>query len=463
MRKKYILFICLLLVNGIFYQNQLFAQDLDKFGGNKSVHFEVKNNGFFRTHKQSGQWWLVTPENNAFLSFGLNHFHSNLWRKNYNKAYWEKEFGGKVYSSKWKDGFYNHTHHILEKIGANTLAYHNEERILHENVALLPYIKQFIPVRISMHMNARAKNYIDVFSPDFVQVCDDAAKEQVAPYVNDKMIIGFAMADIPVHTETHAKAVKRRKIPTWALVLRNLPATSDGKQEYVKTMKSLYTSIKEFNTIYDTKFSSWKVLEEAENWREQTDFDNKKEMKDNNVFNKKCMRKYYEVASTSFRKIDKNHLFLGDKLNANVKDIKELELIVEAAKDYVDVILFQFYGSGEYQKKIQNCIARVSQLPIINGDGGFGAYGDINMPNPQRPAAKDQSQRATWLRNYAETAFSHPNFVGWHICGVIDSWGKNPNGKQKPGIMNPLGEFHGDVINTLSSLSSEIYKFRNKQ
>ncbi|MBK1875231.1 hypothetical protein [Pelagicoccus mobilis] len=433
--------------------------ELDQYGGLKSKHFDIESNGFFRTHYQDGQWWLVTPDNNAFLSFGLNHFHSNLWVQDYNKTHWENKFGGTAWSPNWKESFHDHARQLVTDCGANTMGYHNEEAILLSRKPLLPYFKQYIPVKISMHM--KKKDYVDVFAPSFKEMCNAAAQEQVAPYVNDKMIIGFAMADIPVLTEGWAKAVQRQKIPTWAMVLRNLPAKAPGKQAYMKVIKDRYSSINDFNQTYATEFPSWAALEKAENWRDFTDFSNETEIADNNSFNELCMRKYYETASTAFRAVNKNHLFLGDKLNANMRVMPELDLTIDVAKDYVDVILFQFYGDGAYQDRIQNRIAEVAQKPIINGDGGFGAFGDPKMPNPQTPKAKDQTQRAEWFYKYAKTSFAHPNFVGYHVCGVIDSWKTAPHGTQKPGIIDPLGERHDAVIDMFSKIADDLYSFRD--
>ena len=50
--------------------------DRDKYGGMSRIHFEAT--GFFRIEYTNGRWWLITPEGNAFLSFGLNHIGSGL-------------------------------------------------------------------------------------------------------------------------------------------------------------------------------------------------------------------------------------------------------------------------------------------------------------------------------------------------------------------------------------------------
>ncbi len=436
------------------------AAELDRFGGLKSKSFDLPNAGFFRTTFQDGQWWLVTPENHAFLSFGLNHFHSGLWTMELNREHWEQEFGGPVRSAAWNESFYEDAARIVSAMGANSMGYHNEEPILLERPPLKPHFRQFIPVRFSMHMRAGPADYVDIFDPAFRSICDKAAREQVAPYVDDPMIIGFAMADIPVMTERWAKAVsKGRPTPTWAVVLRNLPASSPGKQEYVRTLQGRHASIEHFNKRYGTDFVGWIDLMEAEDWRPLTDFDNETEIEDNNAFNARCIREYYATAEAAFRAVNPNHLFLGDKLNANLHP-DDVDLTFDAVKDYVDVVLYQFYGRGEYREGMQNRIARVTNLPMINGDGGFGAFGDPRMPNPQSPQAKDQTQRAQWMYEYAENSFRHPNFVGWHICGVIDSWATESYGRQKAGLMNPLGVWHDEVFTALHQISEELYEFR---
>ena len=51
------------------------AEQLDRFGGWKGKKFEAT--GFFRTEKDD-RWWLVTPDGNAFLSFGINHLYPSV-------------------------------------------------------------------------------------------------------------------------------------------------------------------------------------------------------------------------------------------------------------------------------------------------------------------------------------------------------------------------------------------------
>ncbi|MGY8879277.1 MAG: hypothetical protein ACKVKV_01225, partial [Dehalococcoidia bacterium] len=64
------------------------SYELDRFGGWKGKRFQAT--GYFRVDKDE-RWWLVTPEGNAFLSFGINHLHPDLWQQSYNAETWKSK------------------------------------------------------------------------------------------------------------------------------------------------------------------------------------------------------------------------------------------------------------------------------------------------------------------------------------------------------------------------------------
>ena len=64
--------------------------DRDQYGGWTGLQFTAT--GYFRTEK-TDRWWLVTPEGNAFLSFGINHLYPDLWKQPYNQQAWLNRLG----------------------------------------------------------------------------------------------------------------------------------------------------------------------------------------------------------------------------------------------------------------------------------------------------------------------------------------------------------------------------------
>ena len=68
-------------VNSGLANTAINSKELDKYGGWKGKKF--KATGFFRAEKDE-RWWLVTPEGNAFISRGINHFATYLFQQKYN-------------------------------------------------------------------------------------------------------------------------------------------------------------------------------------------------------------------------------------------------------------------------------------------------------------------------------------------------------------------------------------------
>ncbi len=63
----------------------------DQYGGWTGKQFEAT--GFFRAEHDGERRWLVTPDGNAFLSLGINHYHAHCWMQDYNRDHWIRTFG----------------------------------------------------------------------------------------------------------------------------------------------------------------------------------------------------------------------------------------------------------------------------------------------------------------------------------------------------------------------------------
>lgn len=438
------------------------VSDLDRFGGWKGKQFEAT--GFFRTEHDGERWWLVTPEGHAFLSLGINHYHPGWWAQNYNREHWVKEFGAeRPRDQTWQKGFRDRAVADCRRLGFNTLGFHSEAPMLIDPPLgpVMPYIRQYEPVRFSSWRRPKPNAYVDIFSPEFEDQCDVAARQLVRPYVDDPMILGFAMADIPILSD---KESRRSKGTTWPRVLRNLGADAPGKQAYVSTMRERHRDIRAFNAAYGTDFSSWDALAAAQNWRTKTDFTNQAELADNMQFMRRGVERYYTVAKAAFRRYDSNHMFLGDKLNGNGDS---LDHVVDITGRHTDLILVQCYGRWDYQRPRFDLWSSKTDKPLLNGDSSYGVPGKM-MPNPlgnPHCQASNQAERAAWTREFAESAFARSDFVGWHICGIIDTWKTMP-GKEKwqhCGLMTPTGAFYPEMEEVIQDISARLYHIATGQ
>jgi len=301
-------------------------------------------------------------------------------------------------------------------------------------------------------------------APEFEALCDRCARELVEPLADDPFVLGFSMTDCPIFTDLDAQGrgmtvhgAPRPELPTWPKLLRNLSSDAPGKQAYVCTMRRLHgDDVAAFNTTYSTDFASWDALAAAVDWRPETDYENEAELRDNEEFLKECVDTYYHKAKDALRRYDTNHMFFGDKINANSDT---LDTVLDITSQYTDLVFYQMYGRYEKQREIlDRWTARVGK-PFLNGDSSF-SFTSKMMPNPYGPHAKDQTERAEWTREFVELAFARSDFVGWHICGILDTWKTmvNKADKQHAGLMTPTGEFYPEMEQVVRELSARLYE-----
>ena len=221
-------------------------------------------------------------------------------------------------------------------------------------------------------------------------------------------------------------------------------------------MRDLYRKkIRDFNKTYGTRFDSFDALETAENWRPYTDLSNGNETRDNIEFLKRVVARYYKTARDAIRRYDPNHMFVGDKINANTDS---LDTVLPVTSQFTDIVFYQMYGRYEVQKPGLDRWSRVTDKPFINGDSAFTMITE-NMPRPYGPVADNLQERAEWTEEFFRNAFARPDFVGWHYCGLIDASNLVPRkqGRQHSGLMNGYGEAYPQLQEVLKKCSEEMY------
>ncbi|MCP5117009.1 MAG: hypothetical protein GY953_39805, partial [bacterium] len=273
----------------------------DKYGGCPDIQFEPS--GFFRLEK-ADRWWLVTPEGNAFLSFGLNHAGMRVLQHPDYVDHWLAEFGAaSVESETFQKAFRNKVRADMDAFGFNSLGTHSSMRYYEQGFS--PYVARSVFVDIPHWKEPAEKEFLDVFSPEFEAHCDAIARKTVAPNADDAYVIGYSMTDCPIYTdedaaprESNLYGAKRKGLPTWPRVLRNLDAESPGKQAYVQCVSELYDGdINGFNRTYGTKLPSFDALAKATNWRPDNDPGNAGETRDNDEFLRRTVERYYQVST----------------------------------------------------------------------------------------------------------------------------------------------------------------------
>ena len=430
--------------------------ELDKYGGWKAKKFQ--RSGFFRTEFDGNKWWFVTPEGNGFISLGINHYHQDWWAQQYNKDFWLRKFNSKEYlDDNWNIGYRERALSDMKLLGINTIGMHTNASSLIDLPfnSKVPYLREYKPIVLDHYRNPKPEIYIDIFSKNFEKYCYEYAREIALPYKDDSMLLGYCMADCPIFTEGDIELYGGI---SWARKLRNLGPMDPGKREFVSIVKKKYKIIENFNGVYLTSFKTWEELLNKKRWRENIPALNKNEQDDIESFMLSCVKRYYSVSKKALFTFDSNHLFLGDKINGNTDS---LDKTIPVISKYVDVIYYQYFASCGDQSDLLDRVSDKVDLPFLNGDAGFGVSYEM-MPNPYGPRAKTQSERANWLLKCCENAFSRNNFIGWHICGIIDTWKTMPTKEkfQHQGLMSVIGEFYPEMKSAVQKISSNLYKYK---
>ncbi|MCY3870391.1 MAG: hypothetical protein OXG87_12595 [Gemmatimonadetes bacterium] len=435
----------------------------DQYGGWTGKKFEAT--GFFRIEKDE-RWWLVTPEGNAFLSFGINHLHPHLWKQDYNREAWKKRLGidnldSREFTPALKTWFLQ----TCRQYGFNTVGVHTELSAVNRPQPSIPYMQSIHFVDIP-HWQAEIpdSNFLDVFSEAFSAHCDRLAREFAAPAKDDPFLLGYAMTDCPLFTEEDCRerpdvigGARREARIGWPRRLRNLGADAPGKKAYVQTMRDIYRGqIGDFNATYDTQFDSFDALQTAEGWRPHTDLSNGNETRDNIEFLQKVVAKYYQTTRDAIRRYDPNHLFVGDKINANTD---ALDTLLPITSQFTDIVFYQMYARYEVQKPGLDRWYRIANKPLINGDSAFTMIIDT-MPRPYGPVADNIEQRAEWTDEFFRNAFARPEFIGWHYCGLIDASNLVPQkqDRQHSGLLTGYGEPYPELLKVLKTCTNEMYE-----
>ena len=332
-------------------------------------------------------------QGNAFLSWGINHLYPDLWKQDYNREAWQKKLGienlnGSEFNRAKKMVPRRPRTVGFQHCGRAQLAeYHKYSR---------PEMAYMQPIHFVNIPTGEARFRTAILSMCFPPIsahCDRMAGV-AAPLKDEPYLLGYSMTDCPLLTEEDLRertdtigGARRPSRIGWPRRLRNLGSDAPGKRVYVETMRKIYRNrIKDFNTIYDTKFKSFDNLSSTENWRPNTQLSNANESRDNVIFLQRVVDKYYETTRNAIRRYDSNHMFVGDKLHANTDS---LDTVLPITSKYTEIIMYQMYARYEVQKPgLDRWSAQVDK-PFINGDAAFTMTTDTMPELPRSPTTKN--------------------------------------------------------------------------
>ena len=362
----------------------------------KSVNKENSINSYFQIQRIDNKWCFIDPNGKAFYSVGigpvnnLNGYSPELGYSPYHRNIINK------YGS--NESWANITYNRLVSWGFNTLAGGGS------------YIKE---KDLSYTINLGLANddwisgdIVDYFSQEWIDYVDNRCKNKTKDLKNDTKLLGYFLDN-----EIRWGSDWRNLLDIFDTYMR-LDYDAAGKIKLVEFLKNRYeNNITKFNIAWRENKNSFNEILYKKIlgfWPYTIDARN-----DHNDFLYIVAEQFYRICYEKIKKYDKNHLILGSKFLSYFAPIK----VLEASKDYVDVISVNHYNPNPvlipFWYIFQDIIGyarpnnyleefnEITDKPILISEFYFRAK-DSGLPNtkPYRffmPVLLNQRQRAICL------------------------------------------------------------------
>ena len=263
---------------------------------------------------------------------------------------------------------------------------------------------------------------IFVFDPEFKVFCDEYAS-QVSKYKNDSNLIGyFSDNELPLSI---------RNLDNYlSLANKNDP----GRLAAEKWLSDRGINKLEITDEHRADFAGY-VAEE-----------------------------YYRIVSNSLKKYDPNHMYLGSRLHADGKFLKQ---IISAAGKYCDILSINYYGNWTPDKDFLRFWGEWANKPFIITE--FYTKGmDSGLKNDTGAGfcVRTQKDRGYAYQNFVLELLESGNCVGWHWFKYQDNdptaKGVDPsNLNSNKGFLDNNYDVYKDLSKYMKELNVNVYNLVN--
>ncbi len=467
--------------------------DRDEYGGWKAGPC-LKATGFFRTAKQGGKWWLVTPSGHLFLSFGVNsittiegdtitegreqmfqwlpaksdtlaaHYRENRdWEAlglkikhhmgqsfNFYSANLQRKHGSNWYEA-WKAA----TLARLPAWGYNTIGNWSDPQL---------YAAQKVPYTVTIDPwpaeggkpqfaevasgNDYWKRMADPFDPRYAEALDRGTRKQALEHRDDHWCLGYFI-DNEMSWGSMKDERSRYGLALGALMLR---ADSPAKRAFVKSLQKKYGDIAGLNQSWASKLDSWQTFL-ANPFQPAGDLGPAMK-EDLRGFSKDFARQYFRVVTGILKKYDPNHLYLGPRFAWHTRES------VEACGELCDVVSFNIYRPKVVPSEWT--VLHGIDKPVLIGEFHMGAL-DRGMFHTGLVPSEDQADRARMYQEYIRSVVDHPLMVGCHYFKYADEplTGRPGDGENyNIGLVSVTDTPYPELLEAARAVHAEAYKRR---
>jgi hypothetical protein len=338
------------------YYAALKTPTLDKFGGlpGGREKYGLRATGFFHVEQKNGKWVLVNPEGNPFFHTGVCVFNpvddytlvkgresSFAWIPPYEghyKSAFRGENGSDVVSfhlanmvRKYNEPFELERYQArmierVKKFGFNSIgAFSSATQAAHR--ANFPYVTSLpldqwnggIPRLPGIH------EAWDPFDEKIRARVEENFAKSVAAKANDPLLIGYFLVNEPLYEDLP------KVVPT-------LKGTHAVKRRLVQMLREKYPTIAAFNTAWETIFKNFDELNDA-----HLIVKTRTASEDMHAFSGVYFEAYFKLVADTFRKYDKNHMLIGNRLQPGTANNEQLCRIMGK---YMDVFSLNYYTNA---------------------------------------------------------------------------------------------------------------------
>jgi hypothetical protein len=425
------------------------APELDTYGGRTDLA-AFKPNGWFRSEKRDGRWWLVTPLGHAFFSLGMNavvddgartyvqgrqYMFRDLpaddgeWKAFYGSSdtrqadaasrnglkfdhgQWFDFYAANLYrvdGKDWSTAWRTRTLERLKGWGFNTIGNWSDDAL--GKAHKLAYTRS---INIEGVFGNVSSGYDywgrmpDPYDPRFVAAAEKAVAKATQGVVDDPWLLGY-FADNELAWAGQGPQGR------WGLAIGTLKGEmhSPAKQAFIAKLKSQYGDAIKLGSAWGIQLTSWDAMEAAGFVPPIPSEAYPAIAADYSAWLRDYADTYFRVVSDALHRHDPHHLFLGGRFAVNTPEA------VAACAKYCDVVSVNTYTDVPQHGFDISAVAQANK-PTLIAEFHFGSKDRGPFGNGVASVYTEQQRGEAYARFMAAAA-SDPNIVGAHWFQYTD-------------------------------------------
>jgi hypothetical protein len=396
---------------------------------NDRTDVTLEKTGFYYVTQMDDKWWTVSPDGHPVISRGINSLNlraSDRVLHTYSVKYETPE--------RWADDAIS----LLQRYGyTGAGSWGDVEQIISYNkrndehfsyCVMLSFVARYKEEIDNSRGYNESNKLFPVLGKDFEAYCERRASELVK-YKDDPNLFGYFF---------------------------------DNELTFARDMLDKYLTLPE-NEVGYTITVEW--LKEKGLTPQSTLTD---EVRDE--FRALVLDRYYSAASNAIRKVDPNHMLLGNRFywndriyfDDNQSGMLTNPLVFKTAGKYLDILCCNYYFRWTPVPEEINAWTEWSGRPFmitewyVKGD-------DTGLPNITGAGAivGTQKERGIFYQHFTLNLMQSPNCVGWHWFRYQDKgeWGKRRNSNK--GVVDYDYKPYYNALDGMLELNSQVYSLRD--